>query len=112
MANYNNTDLLTALHKCAAACEMCMDACLNEDDLKKMVECIRLDRDCAKICHLTASFVASNSQFDEEIINQCAKICRACAEECEKHHTEHCKECARACRECEEACRSYSGVAA
>ncbi|MEN0081186.1 MAG: four-helix bundle copper-binding protein [Flavobacterium lindanitolerans] len=35
----------------------------------------------------------------------CAKICTACAVECEKfaHHA-HCRECAEACRKCAAAC--------
>ena len=106
----NNSELLRKLAECAAACENCLDSCLDEDNLKKMVECIRLDRDCAKICHVTASFVASNSKHADDLVRQCEELCRACAEECEKHEMDHCQECARACRECEEACKSYSGV--
>jgi len=107
-----NREFLEKLSRCAAACENCMDACLNEDDIKKMVQCIRTDRDCAKICYVTASFIASNSTHAAHLVSECKEICRACAEECEKHEMEHCQACAKACRECEEACKSFSGVAA
>lgn len=107
-----NNELLQKLAYCAAACENCADKCLDEDDIKKMVRCIRLDLDCAKICHLTSSYVASRSEYSQTFVNQCAEICRACGEECAKHEMDHCQECARACRECEEACRSFSGVGA
>ena len=110
--NNQNREFLEKLARCAAACESCMDACLSEDDIKMMVKCIRTDRDCAKICHITASFVASNSPHAAHLAKECEEICRACAEECEKHDMDHCQACAKACRECEQACQSFSGVAA
>lgn len=106
----NHDDLLRKLAECAAACERCMDACLGEQDVKMMVECIRLDRDCAKICQLTASFIASHSPHADHIINECEEICNLCAEECSKHDKNHCRECAKACRECADACREFQGV--
>lgn len=106
----HNKELLEKLARCAAECENCMNACLDEDDVKKMAQCIRLDRDCAKICYTTASFVASHSDYAQNLVKQCAEICKACGEECDKHDMDHCKACAQACRECEEACRNYQGV--
>ncbi len=106
------TDFLRKLAECAAACENCMDACLDEDDVKKMVKCIKTDRDCAKICQVTASFVASNSPHASHLVKECEEICRLCAQECEQHDMEHCQACAKACRTCEAACKSFSGVAA
>ncbi len=100
-------EFIQILARCAAACERCLDACLDEQDIRKMVPCIRLDRDCAKICQLTASFVASNSPHAAHIMGECEEICRKCAEECEKHEHDHCQQCASACHECAEACRSY-----
>ncbi len=108
----HNKELLQKLAACAAACEMCADACLDEQDVKMMVKCIRLDRDCAKICMVTASFIASHSEHAQHIIKECEELCRMCSEECAKHKMDHCQQCAEACRECEEACKSFSGVAA
>lgn len=105
----NNKNLLTKLAECAAACENCLDACLGEDNVKMMVQCIRLDRDCAKICYTTHSFVASNSVHARHLVQECMEICRACGEECAQMEEKHCKECAKACKECEEACRAYLG---
>jgi hypothetical protein len=101
-------ELLQKLADCVAACEHCMDSCLGEQDIKMMVECIRTDRDCAKICSLTASFVASNSQFVGHILTICEDICNKCAQECEKHNMDHCQKCAQACHECAKACRVYA----
>ncbi|MBS9525463.1 four-helix bundle copper-binding protein [Litoribacter alkaliphilus] len=103
----NHQDLIQKLAVCAAACEHCMDSCLSEDNVQHMVACIKTDRDCAKICQLTASFVASGSRHAQHLIKECIEICNECAAECEKHDHDHCKQCAKACRECVEACKSY-----
>ena len=111
MSHEQNKGLLTTLAECAAECNHCTTACLDEKDVKMLAECIKLDIDCAEICKITASFVSRGSKHAEHLLNECAEICNACAEECEKHsHMEHCRKCARACRSCAEACQS--GVAA
>ena len=104
----HNADLLQKLAQCVQACEMCLDACLGEKDINMLVQCIRLDRDCAKICELTSSFVASNSPFTMQLLNLCEEICRRNAEECSKHDMEHCRKCANSCLECAESCKITS----
>lgn len=102
-----NKNLLETLNACIASCEYCATACLSEQDVKMMAGCIRLDRDCADICALTARFVARSSAYATHLLTVCAEICKACADECGKHtHMTHCKECADACRKCEAACRT------
>jgi hypothetical protein len=91
--------------KCMEICNSCYSACLQESDVKMMVECIRLDRECADICALAAKSMSSNSPFAKEICQLCAKICEACGNECKKHEHQHCKECADACFRCAEACK-------
>ena len=41
-----------------------------------------------------------------EMLELCARVCDACAAECDKHDHEHCKLCAIMCRECAEDCRN------
>ncbi len=101
-----NSELHTALTECAAACHMCLDACLGEGDVKMMTKCIRLDLDCAEICTMIAAFVARSSEHASHLLAECAEICGKCAAECEKHDMDHCQECARACRKCEAACKA------
>lgn len=100
--------VIEALNACAAACDHCFDACLQEEDIKMMVRCIRLDRDCAEICKLTASALARNAEAARILLQACADICQECGAECAKHgdHMEHCRECAEACKACEAACRA------
>ena len=109
-----NQSLLAALNACIASCEHCATACLGEQSVQMMVRCISLDRDCADICALTARLVARGSEHAQHLLKECAEICKACGDECEKHasHMQHCKECAEACRRCEEACRMGLSTAA
>lgn len=105
MAHKENQSLIDALNNCAAECNHCATACLDEQDVKMLSNCIKLDLDCAEICRMTAGFVARGSAHARHILTECAEICNACAEECEKHsHMQHCKDCAEACRKCAEAC--------
>ncbi|WP_310586735.1 four-helix bundle copper-binding protein [Telluribacter sp. SYSU D00476] len=89
-----------------------MDACLGEEDVKMMVDCIRLDRDCANICFTAVELMANNSPFAAQLCDLCAQICDACADECEKHDADHCHRCAEVCRRCAEECRRMAAMAA
>ena len=113
MSHEQNEGLLDALATCAAECNNCFTACLDEQDVKMLVRCIKLDRDCADICMLTASLIARGSEHGKHLLKECAEVCTACAEECEKHAAmgmEHCRTCAEACRACAEACQSGMAV--
>jgi hypothetical protein len=96
---------------CAAVCASCADACLGEDMVADLRQCIRLDLDCADVCFATGSVAARRTGSDEAVIRMmlevCAETCRICATECEKHAGmhEHCRICAESCRRCESACR-------
>lgn len=103
-------NLIEKVTACQKACEQCFDACLQEDDVKMMAECIRTDRDCADICGMVVSFSHRQSPLLDELIALCIKACDTCASECEQHDHDHCKECAKACRECEAACKEYLAV--
>lgn len=110
MSHEHHTQLIAALNNCAAECNHCATACLDEQDVQMLSTCIKLDLDCADICKVTAALLARGSEHGKHLLKECAEICNACAEECEKHahHHEHCKRCAEACRSCAEACTSIS----
>src|SRR5688572_30439444 len=67
MSHDQNQRLMDALAKCAAECSHCASACLQEQDVKMMGRCIRLDIDCAEICRLATGFVARGSEHAEQI---------------------------------------------
>ncbi len=106
-------ELIQKLIDCALTCEMCEAACLNEDNITLLARCIELDRDCADICMLASRLVHRDSEVVNEYLAVCELVCRACAEECSKHHHEHCQTCAEVCIICADACRSMvkGGVA-
>lgn len=102
--------LLTKTVLCSTTCYTCADACLAEDEPKKLESCIRLNLDCASICESTSQLLArpgsANHDFLYKLIEACKDVCLSCAEECEKHAQmhEHCRLCAQACRDCAQAC--------
>jgi hypothetical protein len=102
--------LLQMLMKCIAACEHCADACLDEKDPRHMANCIRLDRDCADICTLTARYLARNSARLHSAMELCISICDECHTECALHDAVHCRKCAEVCRQCRDLCREYAAV--
>ncbi|HSV28865.1 MAG TPA: four-helix bundle copper-binding protein, partial [Candidatus Omnitrophota bacterium] len=77
----------------------------------ELVQCIRLNMDCADVCVATGAVATRRSGSNEQVIramlDACATACRLCAEECERHASdhEHCRICAEACRNCEDACQ-------
>jgi hypothetical protein len=100
----HNETLIRKLTECALECHKCMAACLEEEDVSMMARCIELDLDCAEICTTTAAYVVRNSESMATLLAICGEICKACAEECQKHDAAHCQQCAAVCFECAELC--------
>lgn len=105
MNNYQ--EIIDCLSDCVPACEICGNTCLNEDDVKSMIRCIRLTHECAEICSLGVQLLSNESELAEIYIGICADSCTKCADECEKHDLEHCKKCAEVCRKCAEKCKEF-----
>ncbi|GAB2322510.1 four-helix bundle copper-binding protein [Alkalibacterium sp. m-11] len=95
--------VMDATYECMQACNNCFDACLKEEHLDMMRECIRLDRECADICQMVLSFSGREGSLRNDLVSLCGTICQACGKECEQHDHDHCQECAKACF----ACRSF-----
>jgi hypothetical protein len=95
---------------CAQTCTACADACLAEEMVAELRDCIRTDLDCADICATTAAVLSrrtgSNLAVVKAQLEACRIACGTCAEDCESHAEmhEHCRICAEACRRCEQAC--------
>ena len=101
-------DAVHHLMYCAKMCLSCADACAAEK--MDMTQCIRSCLDCADICEAACRVglrrTGSNDDVVREVLELCARVCDACAAECEKHDHEHCRLCAQICRECAEDCRN------
>jgi len=107
MKNHNHEQLIRTLLDCALACEHCATSCLQEEDVKSMAQCIKLDRDCADICVQGARLLQRDSDIGHQYLLLCEEICRMCGDECSKHQMDHCQRCAAACRQCAEACHAH-----
>ena len=114
-----NKALLAAIdecHACAQTCASCADACVAEQMVAELRQCIRLNLDCADVCAVTASLAnrrtGSNEEVIRKVLDACITACRLCGEECHHHATkhEHCRICADACRRCEAACKNALGT--
>lgn len=110
MAHEQHQELIEVLHECMEACNHCYDACLQEDNVKMLAYCIRLDRECADICAYLEQAITRGTPFVGQLAQVCAEICEACGNECDKHADmhEHCKRCAEACHKCAEACKKVA----
>jgi len=114
-----NDTLIRAIEEayaCAQICSSCADACLGEEMVKELTQCIRLNLDCADVCYTTGVVATRRTGSNELVIQRmlevCAEACRLCGDECERHagHMEHCRICAETCRRCEVACREAAGT--
>ena len=98
---------------CTVACNHCAYECLHSSEVTLRIRCIQLDHECAIICFAAANMLSSGNKWIGALYQECAEICDACAEECEKHvHVDHCKICAEMCRKCAEECRYMVKTAA
>jgi hypothetical protein len=113
MSHEKNQSLIDTLNNCATECSHCAMACLDENEVKMLAGCIKLNMDCADVCRMTASLLSRGSEHGIHLLPECAEICDACATECKKHsHMEHCRKCADVCFNCAEECTSVTGEAA
>jgi hypothetical protein len=111
MSHENYQSCIEACYECATECRHCENACLEEKNIKDLVQCIRLTSDCAAVCLLAANLMSAGSIFSNQVCGFCASICDSCAEECKKHSgMNHCGRCAEVCRRCAEECRAMSTV--
>lgn len=109
MSHEHFLDCIKACQTCALECAHCVTACLHEKECNELAQCIELDLDCSALCTLAVEMMARGSQFAKDMCALCAKVCRACGDECSKHkHMEHCKRCAEACYRCAEECEKMS----
>jgi glucosamine 6-phosphate synthetase-like amidotransferase/phosphosugar isomerase protein len=105
MMNYHDyKSCIDSCLKCAAICNYCASACLQEKDVTMMARCAELDMQCATACYSAAQMMSLGNDRADEYCRICADICRECADECSRHEQEHCQQCAKACRECAEEC--------
>ena len=111
-SSFDTTELAECImncFSCAQVCNTCADACLSEDNVKDMIQCIRLNHDCADICSATGKMMSRLTSPSDEMlrdqIKACITACEICGNECSSHSKmKHCTVCAQSCNECKKAC--------
>lgn len=108
-------EAIALLSECARTCQACADACLAEEHVENLRNCIVSDHACSELCQTLAKLLtmqtAPNKQLLSAVTKACELACRICAEDCEYHadEHEHCMHCGQMCRECEKLCRALAG---
>ena len=96
--------------ECGQACTACADADLGEQMVADLVECARLNLDCADVCETTAKVLSRQTGYDLDltraVVQACAQGCKASGDECDRHAQmhEHCRVCAEVCHRCQQVC--------
>jgi hypothetical protein len=92
---------LDLMQTCMGICAACAKMCIEEGHSHTAVLC----QECTDVCALAIKLHSSDSEFNQEVMNLCAHVCKRCAEECSEVNVEHCRQCSEICQECAEACR-------
>jgi hypothetical protein len=96
--------------ECAQRCTACAEACLSEDMVAGLTDCIRTSLDCVDVCVITGKILSRHGSYDTDltraVMETCRTACKVCADECGRRASmhRHCHLCADACRRCEQAC--------
>lgn len=94
----------------SAIATLCASACLAEEHVASLRDCIEDTLHCAATASATADSLAQlpvrHLDSLRHQIETCLAACSRAAERCANHagEHEHCAVCAEACRECERAC--------
>lgn len=98
----------------AQTCLVSADACVEEDAVAELRECLRAEQDCAAVCTATAAVLArlgfpapaDGRPVLLPLLEACRAASQACREACEKHTDayEHCAVAAESAARCEQAC--------
>lgn len=108
---YHQPPILMTIQDCEAMCEHMTTFLKRKKDVQSRVLQLKLLRDCADICTLTAKYIARNSGFAKCTANLCAFICEVCGKECLKFPDRESQNCGRICLNCARECRDFAMMA-
>ncbi|QHZ45965.1 four-helix bundle copper-binding protein [Bacillus sp. NSP9.1] len=106
--NIQNRHVLKTVQHCEAVCEFTANYILTREDANRRKEQLRMLRDCADICTLTAKYMARHSRFAKSPASVCAKICEACGNHCLRHPDQQSQKCGQTCLQCARECREFA----
>src|SRR5690606_486525 len=93
---------------CQAVCDNMVAMVASMPDAAFRSRQLRLLRDCANICALTAQMLARSSYISKQKALLCAHICERCGQECMKYPDPYSQHCAQVCLHCASVCRAYA----
>ncbi len=94
-------DHMLLLTQCMTICSSCAKMCIDKGHKPTAVLC----GECADVCGLAIKAHSSDSEFNDEIMDLCTKVCTRCSEECKKQKVDHCQQCSEICQKCATACK-------
>lgn len=102
-------DCIEVCNDCHKACLQTAMYCLQQSGAHAQADHVRLMLDCAEICQASANFMQRGSPLHTATCTACARVCGACAADCEKMSDDsRMTACATMCRRCEKACARMS----
>lgn len=110
MPHHMHKMLINTIQDCEIVCEEMTTMLKRRPDMHMRATQLRLLRDCADICGLTAKFIARHSMFAHNMAGLCACICEACGRECARFKDPESQNCARVCLNCARECRKFASL--
>ncbi len=102
--------IVGTIQNCEATCESMTDYIERRPDVNTRIKQLKLLRDCADICGLTAKFIARKSAFSNSVAGLCAYICEICGAECAKYPDAESQNCSKICMNCAKECKEFAAM--
>jgi hypothetical protein len=113
-ADYDSAELMRCIEDCETCHRIClrmaMNHCLEQGGEHVEPGHFRAMMICAEMSRTTADAMLSSFALHETLCAACSRVCRECAETCER--IGDMQECVDACRRCAESCDRMSGTPA
>jgi hypothetical protein len=101
---------ITACKQCQEASGACAQACIRNPNVREMLRCIALNRDCGLFCNTALLLLEHGSEFLAQTCGLLAEICDVAAREAAKFDLPECKREVLACARCAAECRLVLGL--
>ena len=95
---------ISSLFNCASACTNFVMYAVKNNNKSEYSKSIQLAMECSVLCYSTAKLLSLGSSRVKKIAKICARLCDDCAAECSKFQEEYFKETAKLCVACADNC--------
>ena len=98
-------DCVRVCDDCKRACNDAARTCIDSPEVKCLLRCISLNRDCRLLCNTVLLLLLQDaSEFLRQAIKLCVDACATCASENERSAPPPCRRAAAACRSFAQVC--------